>query len=169
MNKEITETIRYYRDKGLRHLSKEELLALMYNLEDHFLCILADTWEPLHVPVLKPPPLKKVDKRKPWRIYNKHVRMLSKTVDMSTDANYSKPRVLNRTHFQSNNHYVVDHKISVTYGYKNGIPAEHIADRSNLRYITGRENALKSFHNHVDHLNFWILPMSIRDIGKDAK
>jgi hypothetical protein len=37
----------------------------------------------------------------------------------------------------------IDHKTSIWYGWKNGIPAEEIAHISNLRVIPCKENLLK--------------------------
>lgn len=37
----------------------------------------------------------------------------------------------------------LDHKISIAYGFKNGIPANVIGHISNLRYIPGDENLAK--------------------------
>jgi len=39
--------------------------------------------------------------------------------------------------------YHIDHKISIWYGFKNGIPESQIADISNLRLIPYKENMEK--------------------------
>ena len=51
----------------------------------------------------------------------------------------------------------IDHKISIHYGFMNGIPAESIADASNLRVISKGENCLKGIRNIIDEDNNWIL------------
>ena len=51
----------------------------------------------------------------------------------------------------------IDHKISIHYGFVNGIPAESIAHTSNLRVISKGENCLKGIRNIIDEDNDWIL------------
>lgn len=51
----------------------------------------------------------------------------------------------------------IDHKISIHYGFTNGIPAENIAHISNLRVISRGENCLKGIRNIIDEHNSWIL------------
>jgi hypothetical protein len=40
-------------------------------------------------------------------------------------------------------HYHIDHKVSIWFGFKNGIPAEKIACIDNLRMLPAKENMLK--------------------------
>ena len=39
--------------------------------------------------------------------------------------------------------YHIDHKVSIWFGFKNGIPAEKIAHIDNLRMLTAKDNMLK--------------------------
>ena len=55
----------------------------------------------------------------------------------------------------------IDHKISIHYGYHNKIPAKYIADISNLRMLSAKENLAKRTDNFVDNLNKWILGKKI--------
>lgn len=54
------------------------------------------------------------------------------------------------------NHHI-DHKISIHYGFENNISPKLIADVSNLRLISYRENMLKNRSNFIDDKNKWIL------------
>jgi len=42
--------------------------------------------------------------------------------------------------------YQIDHIIDIKYGFDNGIPAEKIADISNLQFITWEENIKKGYY-----------------------
>ena len=57
----------------------------------------------------------------------------------------------------AHNRLVIDHKIPVSYGYKNRISAERIAHISNLQYITIKENKVKGTKPLIDDSNRWIL------------
>lgn len=91
-----------------------------------------------------------------FKKYQKKVHKLSKLKDLHTLFNFDKPKVNHKT-FNSENHYVIDHKISIHYCFNNNIPEEIAADISNLRWITGKENSSKSIKNYVDENNEWIL------------
>jgi hypothetical protein len=71
----------------------------------------------------------------------------------------TKDMVMNegRGIFQSKELLVIDHKISISYGYRNNIPANHIAHISNLRYIPSKTNASKNSTNYIDDINYWII------------
>lgn len=58
---------------------------------------------------------------------------------------------------QSDTLLVIDHKISISYGFKNNIPPDHIAHPSNLRYIPSKTNSRKNAGNYIDSGNSWIL------------
>lgn len=58
---------------------------------------------------------------------------------------------------QSESLLVIDHKISISYGFKNNIPPDHIAHPSNLRYIPSKTNSKKNAGNYIDSSNSWIL------------
>ena len=51
----------------------------------------------------------------------------------------------------------IDHKISRSYGYKNGIPPQDISHLSNLRFVDYESNRVKGMQNIVDDLNKWII------------
>ena len=53
--------------------------------------------------------------------------------------------------------YHIDHKISIKYGYSNGLPPEHIGDISNLRMLWWEENKNKNVNCFIDDNNKWIL------------
>ena len=53
--------------------------------------------------------------------------------------------------------YHIDHKISIKYGYDNGIIPEHISHISNLHMMYWKDNVRKRDDILVDTLNEWIL------------
>ena len=53
--------------------------------------------------------------------------------------------------------YHIDHKVSIHYGFKNGIEPEKIADISNLRMILKKDNCDKGSGIFVDSKNEWII------------
>lgn len=93
------------------------------------------------------------------------VRGLTQKVNKQEIEGYDPDRVITKSMvmnegrgiFQSQELLVIDHKISISYGYKNDIPAEDIAHITNLRYIPSKTNASKNSTNYVDDLNYWIL------------
>lgn len=119
------------------------------------------------LPASQPPPkqlskreLTIIDKKK----YYRKVRQLSNMVNREAIIGYNKDNLLtgvevrNGWNFVKNsNKLVVDHKISIIYGFKNNIPAEDIVHISNLRYIPSCENQVKLDTIFVDTLNEWIL------------
>jgi hypothetical protein len=68
---------------------------------------------------------------------------------------------INRRGYRS---FHLDHKISISYGFSNGIPAEYIAHPSNLWMIWWEENRKKGPSIFVDHNNSWILSRCNLDI-----
>lgn len=84
-----------------------------------------------------------------WKKYSITVRKLTKLNDIKKLENYE-----NRAYIGG---YHLDHKISVYYGYRNGITCDKIAHISNLRYITGIENFCKNRKIYVDKDNQWII------------
>jgi hypothetical protein len=101
-----------------------------------------------------------IDKKK----YYRKVRQLSNLVNREAIIGYNKDNLLtsvevrNGWNFVKNsNKLVVDHKISIIYGFKNNIPVEDIAHISNLRYIPSCENQAKLDTVFVDSFNEWIL------------
>jgi hypothetical protein len=53
--------------------------------------------------------------------------------------------------------YQVDHKISIRWGYDNGILEEYIAHPSNLEMVWWKDNIRKGYGCKVDADNDWIL------------
>jgi hypothetical protein len=106
-----------------------------------------------------------IEKRITKKRYTEIVREMTRQVDKSKIEGYNKDKIITRDMvlsegrgiFQDNNLLVVDHKISISYGYKNNIPPHHIADISNLRCFPSRDNADKNSTNYVDDSNRWIL------------
>ena len=83
------------------------------------------------------PGVKKIAKKKEKSaqvIYKKKVWELTEQNDLSVLDNFE------RRGFKD---YHLDHKVSIYYGFKNGIPEEHIAHVSNLRMIPHKENTDK--------------------------
>lgn len=60
-------------------------------------------------------------------------------------------------HKRGFNNYHLDHKISIRFGYDNGIPAEKIAHESNLEMVYWVDNIRKSTQCKIDDENKWIL------------
>lgn len=93
------------------------------------------------------------------------VRGLTQKVNKQEIEGYDPDRVITKSMvmnegrgiFQSQELLVIDHKISISYGYKNNIPAEDIAHITNLRYIPSKSNVSKNSSNYVDDSNYWIL------------
>ena len=106
-----------------------------------------------------------IEKRINKKRYTEFVREMTRQVDKSKIEGYNKDKIITRDMvlsegrgiFQDNNLLVVDHKISISYGYKNNIPPHHIADISNLRWLPSKDNGDKNSTNYVDDSNRWIL------------
>jgi hypothetical protein len=106
-----------------------------------------------------------IEKRITKKTYEELVRTITRQVDKSKIEGYNKDKIITRDMvlsegrgiFQDNNLLVVDHKISISYGYKNNIPPHHIADISNLRWFPAKDNKDKNSTNYVDNSNRWIL------------
>ena len=106
-----------------------------------------------------------IEKRITKKRYTEIVREMTRQVDKSKIEGYNKDKIITRDMvlsegrgiFQDNNLLVVDHKISISYGYKNNIPPHHIADISNLRWLPSKDNGDKNSTNYVDDYNRWIL------------
>lgn len=108
------------------------------------------------------PPIKKYKSKKR---YEERVRKLTYSVKKSDIEGYDPDKVLTRDMvlsegrgiFFNSDLLVIDHKISISYGYRNNIPAKDIAHVSNLRYIPSNINWEKQAENHIDGNNAWIL------------
>jgi hypothetical protein len=112
--------------------------------------------------------VEEVDTKKEYikrkRYYYKRVKELTKLVNKESISGYNINNLLtfadivNGIHsFKTSSKLVIDHKIAIIYGFNNNIPAEYIADVTNLRYIPSNENQLKLSTNYIDDLNEWIL------------
>lgn len=93
------------------------------------------------VEVIKPPTYK--EKKQEYK----------KLVQKLTEGNKHNLEGIDKRGFDT---YHIDHKISIHYGFVNGIPPEHIADPSNLRVTSKGENCLKGIRNIIDKDNCWI-------------
>lgn len=69
-----------------------------------------------------------------WTAYKKLVIKLTGKQPIDTLENY---------HLRGWNGYHLDHKVSIWYGFENGIQAERIAHISNLQFIPAKENRKK--------------------------
>lgn len=80
---------------------------------------------------------------KEWKDYRDKVRWLSDRIyeaNKSTMNPLDLPRCKPNTHLDAVN---LDHVIPIIYGFKNGIPAEKLADLRNLRVVSARSNLRK--------------------------
>lgn len=132
---ELYSTITYYRKN--RHqfdsLTSNELEILKENMGEWFVYI-----------ANKQLKLKSSSSSKTrWKAYRKIVMRLTKQQDTSLLENSDKPRATCVRQMRSTEHYVIDHKISVWYGFKNNIPPTTIADITNLRWVSALENTIK--------------------------
>ena len=95
------------------------------------------------------------------RSYFKEVRKITKLVDKAQIKGYDKRLVYNHRRdglmVTAYDRLVIDHKIPLIYGYKNGISPEKLAHISNLQYLTVRDNMIKGVKPLVDDSNKWIL------------
>jgi len=92
----------------------------------------------------------KFSKRKMFRIYSNKVWKL-------TELNSTYIKNINLRGFKS---FHIDHKISIHYGFEQCILPKYIADISNLRMLSCKENLNKSRQCFVDDENQWILNYS---------
>lgn len=101
------------------------------------------------------PPLKRdrkavqYEKIPGWKKYREEVVRLTNDQDLSVLANYD------RRGFRD---YHLDHKVSVWYGFKHGIPEAEIASIGNLRFIPYRENMDKGVDCYWDLFNYHLRP-----------
>ena len=108
-----------------------------------------------------------IEKRKriTKRTYEELVRKLTYKVNKSDIEGYDPDKIITRDMvlsegrgiFYNSDLLVIDHKVSISYGYKNNIPAKDIAHVSNLRYIPSNINWGKNAENHIDDNNSWLL------------
>ena len=89
--------------------------------------------------------------------YQRAARELTRKQPIHLLINSDKPKLRDKSQFQSYDFYVIDHKIAVSFGYKNNISIEDISHISNLRWIPSKENAIKAQKNFIDEDNKWIL------------
>ena len=106
-----------------------------------------------------------IKKNKSKKGYEELVRKLTYKVNKSDIEGYDPDKIITRDMvlsegrgiFYNSDLLVIDHKVSISYGYKNNIPAKDIAHVSNLRYIPSNINWGKNAENHIDDNNSWIL------------
>jgi len=107
--------------------------------------------------------LKKINKKARNKYYNS-VKIITKAVDRASIKGYDENRLLTQAMIQEIGFHitatsellVIDHKISLDYGFKNNIPAEVIAHVSNLHFIPACENKEKGTKCLFDDDNIWI-------------
>lgn len=154
---EIFSTVHYYRNNFhlFCALNIEERKALretlgdMYNaIEDRGIRIEAVLTK-AYIQYLT----KKAQVKSSKSAYNILVRKISKNQDLSGLENFDKPLVKSVYDTHRDDLYVIDHKVSVSAGFKNNIPPEMIADISNLRIISGKENSDKGVNCFIDEHN----------------
>lgn len=71
--------------------------------------------------------------RKAWLAYKKEVQRLTEDIAHQVDG----------IELRSFKGYHIDHKVSIYDGFKNSIPAARIADLTNLRIISSKDNMIK--------------------------
>lgn len=150
MNKEQYQTIKYYQRNKVKFklLTVDEIECLKESLGDFFSAISYSALLPIH----KGPYANNVQSnwKSEWNNYRKAVRNITKQQPVDNLPNADKPRAKSKAHFHSSLYYVIDHKISIWYGYKNNILPEVIGDISNLRWITTKENSVKGIKCIMD-------------------
>jgi len=140
MNKEQIQTINWYRkNKNLvEGLTKDELSVLKENLGEYFDYI----FNGVKLKRVREP--KGVQKKSAsWIQYKQEVKRITKLQPIELLENSDKPKAKHKRDFWSKDLFILDHKISIWYGYNNNIPPEIIGDIENLRWITAYENSAK--------------------------
>jgi hypothetical protein len=132
----------------LQYRSKEWYQQRMKKIEsDHKLKSPQPNCEESETPVYDFP--KPYDWKNEWKLYRDEVRRITKEQDLQNLEHYEKriTKHVIKEHglyvFRSKTYYALDHKTSIWYGWKNGIPPETIGHISNLRYIPSVENTSK--------------------------
>ena len=105
-----------------------------------------------------------------WNAYNKPGKRTKHNVKRRRhwgEFDYYRERVQRLTEDNTNDvpnihkrgfvSYHLDHKISIKYGFDNGIPEENIAHASNLEVLPWKDNIRKSNNIKIDDKNGWIL------------
>ena len=85
-----------------------------------------------------------------WRDYDYY---LSSVKQLTEGNKHHIPNI----HKRGLNTYHIDHKISIKYGYENGILAEDIAHPSNCEMIWWKDNIRKAAQCTIDDNNQWIM------------
>ncbi len=91
------------------------------------------------------------------RLYHRKCRIETLERNFDLFNNFKGLKVINKSHFQSNIHFVVDHKVSIDFGFKNCITVEDICSESNLRWISSKKNALKAAKIFFDSENEYLI------------
>lgn len=99
--------------------------------------------------------------RKAWKEYETKVRELTKTQPTHLLQDSDKLKCKWKGHFNSDKHYLIDHKIPIWYGFNNSILAEDIASLCNLRWITAKANRIKNTKLFIDDDNRHLLVSQI--------
>ena len=99
------------------------------------------------------------------QLYWSQVKYLTRKIDKSSICGYDADNLLTREILKSASFkvlstsklLVIDHKVSIDYGFKNNIPASNIAHISNLRFIPSNQNSKKNSESFIDDDNRWII------------
>ena len=85
-----------------------------------------------------------------WRDYDYYI---SNVKELTNDNKHLIPGI----HKRGFHSYHIDHKISIKYGYENGILAEEIAHPSNCEMVWWKDNIRKGAGCKIDDNNQWII------------
>ncbi|OJW78423.1 hypothetical protein [Spirosoma sp. 48-14] len=83
------------------------------------------------------------EKKQAWKLYSDTVWKLTKAQPLHTLPNYDKRDFTT---------YQLDHIVSVTDGFRYGLPCDWIADISNLRIIEASANMIKGMKSEPEPL-----------------
>lgn len=107
---------------------------------------------------------KDVTVKKQKRKYINLVKKYTRSVDKKSISGYDVDKLMSSDIvkeqgmgiLRTSELLVIDHKISIDFGFKNNIPPDTIAHVSNLRFIPSNENNDKGTKCFVDDDNRWI-------------
>lgn len=138
MTRDQIATIKWYRrNKNLiNELAPDELTALKDHLGGYYGFI-------FNQQQLKRHKIASGVKISKWVEYKREVKRITKLQPTELLENSDKPRAKHQKDFWSKDLFILDHKVSIWYGYQNNIAPEIIGDITNLRWITAYENSVK--------------------------
>lgn len=135
MTKEQSQTISWYKryPEKFKKLTESELEALKESLGLYYEYLYNDKSYKTYC----------IKDNYKWFNYRELVKDITKQQPTNSLENSDKPRAKHKKDFWSKELYILDHKISIWYGYKNNIDPMVIGSISNLRWITAYENSKK--------------------------